>query len=62
MKYRPDLANVLNEVSVEIAPGQHVGIVGRTGSGMVSCHLRSFSFNLKSKSKISLVEISKKNF
>ena len=38
MKYRPDLANVLNEVSVEIAPGQHVGIVGRTGSGTVLFH------------------------
>ena len=35
MKYRPDLASVLNEVSVEIAPGQHVGIVGRTGSGLI---------------------------
>ena len=36
MKYRADLANVLTGVTCTIEPGQHVGIVGRTGSGKSS--------------------------
>ena len=32
-KYNVELPNVLNQVSLEIKPGQKVGIVGRSGSG-----------------------------
>jgi len=36
MRYRPGLELVLRSVSVSIAPGQKVGICGRTGSGKSS--------------------------
>ena len=32
-RYRPDLPMVLNGISIDIAPGSKVGIVGRTGAG-----------------------------
>jgi ABC-type multidrug transport system fused ATPase/permease subunit len=35
MKYRPDTPLVLKGLNVSIAPGQRVGVVGRTGSGKV---------------------------
>ncbi|KAF8134974.1 ABC transporter [Boletus edulis] len=36
MKYRPDLSPVLKGLSVDIAPGEKIGIVGRTGAGKSS--------------------------
>ncbi|KAJ9110598.1 hypothetical protein QFC22_006716, partial [Naganishia vaughanmartiniae] len=37
LKYRPELPAVLKGLSVQIRPGEKVGIVGRTGAGKSSC-------------------------
>ena len=42
MKYRPDLPPALNGVDVHIAKGEHVAIVGRTGSGKSSLAITLF--------------------
>ena len=36
MRYQPQMPLVLRDLSVDIAPGQKVGVVGRTGSGKSS--------------------------
>ena len=36
MRYRPDLPIVLQGVDVNIAAGEKVGVIGRTGSGKSS--------------------------
>lgn len=41
-RYRPDLDPVLKHVSFKIAPGEKVGIVGRTGAGKSSLALALF--------------------
>jgi ABC-type bacteriocin/lantibiotic exporter with double-glycine peptidase domain len=33
VRYRPDLPPVLNDLSMSIRAGEHIGIVGRTGAG-----------------------------
>uniref|UniRef100_A0A673JDV1 ATP-binding cassette sub-family C member 10 n=1 Tax=Sinocyclocheilus rhinocerous TaxID=307959 RepID=A0A673JDV1_9TELE len=40
--YRPGLPNALDGVSLEVLPGERVGIVGRTGSGKSSLFLAVF--------------------
>ena len=42
IKYREDLENVLSDVSIRIAPGEKIGIVGRTGAGKSSLTLGLF--------------------
>ena len=42
IKYREDLDNVLSDVSMRIAPGEKIGIVGRTGAGKSSLTLGLF--------------------
>ncbi|KAK7127960.1 hypothetical protein R3I93_020518 [Phoxinus phoxinus] len=42
LAYRPGLPNALDEVSLEVLPGERVGIVGRTGSGKSSLFLALF--------------------
>lgn len=41
-RYRPDLDLVLKDVSFKVAPGEKVGIVGRTGAGKSSLALALF--------------------
>ena len=36
LKYRPELPDVLRGLSMDVAPGEKVGIVGRTGAGKSS--------------------------
>lgn len=36
LRYRPNLPLVLHDIDLSIAPGEHVGIIGRTGSGKSS--------------------------
>ena len=38
-RYRPHLPRVLRNVSFVVRPGEHVGVVGRTGSGKTSLGL-----------------------
>lgn len=33
LKYRPDTATVLHDLSFKVRPGEKVGVVGRTGAG-----------------------------
>lgn len=33
VRYRPDLPPVLNDLSMNVRAGEHIGIVGRTGAG-----------------------------
>ncbi len=42
VKYRKELENVLRGISVEIKPGEKIGIVGRTGAGKSSLTLALF--------------------
>ncbi|XP_031418000.1 ATP-binding cassette sub-family C member 10-like [Clupea harengus] len=42
LAYRPGLPNALDGVSVEVLPGERVGIVGRTGSGKSTLFLALF--------------------
>nr|XP_005155817.1 multidrug resistance-associated protein 7 isoform X1 [Danio rerio]XP_021329903.1 multidrug resistance-associated protein 7 isoform X1 [Danio rerio]XP_021335425.1 multidrug resistance-associated protein 7 isoform X1 [Danio rerio] len=42
LSYRPGLPNALDGVSVEVLPGEKIGIVGRTGSGKSSLFLALF--------------------
>ena len=52
VRYRPDLDLVLKEVSVKIAPGEKVGIVGRTGAGKSSVALCLFRIIEAARGKI----------
>lgn len=42
LAYRPGLPNALDGVTLEVLPGEKVGIVGRTGSGKSSLFLALF--------------------
>lgn len=51
-RYRPQLDNVLNEVSFTIKKGQKVGVVGRTGAGKSSLTMSLFRIIEASSGKI----------
>ena len=42
VKYRQELDNVLNSITIDIQPGEKIGIVGRTGAGKSSLALGLF--------------------
>ena len=53
-KYRPELDNVLTNFSLEIAAGEKVGLVGRTGAGKSSLSLAMFRILEAAQGRISI--------
>ena len=61
MRYREGLDYVLNGISLEVRPGEKVGIVGRTGAGKSSLTLAVFRLLESAQGKIVIdgIDISK---
>ena len=53
-RYRPDLEPVLRDISLQVQPGEKVGIVGRTGAGKSSLALALFRGLEAEKGRISI--------
>ncbi|GAA5961345.1 hypothetical protein JCM3765_004381 [Sporobolomyces pararoseus] len=54
LRYRPELPPVLRDLSLEIKPGEKVGVVGRTGAGKSSLTLALYRMVEISKGKITI--------
>ncbi|UJR13227.1 hypothetical protein I4U23_000249 [Adineta vaga] len=52
VKYRENLQTVINDINIEIEPGEKIGIVGRTGSGKTSLCMALFRIIEATKGKI----------
>ncbi|GAA5888140.1 hypothetical protein JCM5296_005447 [Sporobolomyces johnsonii] len=61
LRYRPELPPVLRNVSLDIRPGEKIGVVGRTGAGKSSLTLALFRMIEISSGQISIdgIDISK---
>ncbi|CEQ41587.1 SPOSA6832_03323, partial [Sporobolomyces salmonicolor] len=61
LRYRPELPPVLRNVSLDIRPGEKIGVVGRTGAGKSSLTLALFRMVEISSGQISVdgIDISK---
>lgn len=61
VSYGPGLPDVIRGLNLEIAPGQHIGVVGRTGAGKSSLALSLFRFieNRSGSIHIDGIDISK---
>jgi ABC-type multidrug transport system fused ATPase/permease subunit len=56
-RYRPNLDLVLRKVSLEIKPGEKVGLCGRTGSGKSSLALSLFRIMEPAEGKIIMDDV-----
>ncbi|KAL2060532.1 hypothetical protein VTL71DRAFT_9173 [Oculimacula yallundae] len=54
MRYRPNLPPVLKDMDMRVTPGEHIGIVGRTGAGKSSIINVIFRLNEISRGSISI--------
>ncbi|GAA5895556.1 uncharacterized protein JCM6883_001546 [Sporobolomyces salmoneus] len=54
LRYRPELPAVLRDLSIEIKPGEKVGVVGRTGAGKSSLTLALFRMVGVSRGRITI--------
>lgn len=52
LSYRSDLPPVLNDISIDVKPGERVGIVGRTGAGKSSMLMALFRMSELSSGRI----------
>ena len=57
VKYRPDTPLILKDISLEIKPGEKIGVVGRTGSGKSTLLLCLFRILEANKGKILIDDI-----
>ena len=57
MRYRPNLDNVLHNVTMRILPGEKIGVCGRTGSGKSSIALSLFRIIEASEGSISIDDV-----
>jgi ATP-binding cassette, subfamily C (CFTR/MRP), member 1 len=46
--YRPGLPTILKKIRMDIAEGEHIGIIGRTGAGKSRCVRHTFMEILRS--------------
>ena len=49
-RYRPELDLVLKDINLSIAPGERIGVVGRTGAGKSSLSVALFRLAESEKS------------
>ena len=61
VKYREELDYVLRDINCEIAPGEKIGIVGRTGAGKSSLTLALFRLIESSNGEIKIDGVNIKN-
>ena len=55
-RYRPELELVLKDINLSIAPGERIGVVGRTGAGKSSLSVALFRLAESEKSTQFMVD------